>query len=60
MSLDSKITQSSAGTETGEAAVCPSCGAGHSREEIDGALKTCPSCGYHYRMEPAERLRFLA
>ncbi|MDR2786176.1 MAG: acetyl-CoA carboxylase, carboxyltransferase subunit beta [Treponema sp.] len=61
MPLDSKITQSNAAAEEGgTVAACPSCGASHSREEIDGALKTCPSCDYHYRMEPAERLRFLA
>jgi acetyl-CoA carboxylase carboxyl transferase subunit beta len=61
MSLDSKITQNSAGAEGGGTVVaCPACGASHSREEIDGALKTCPSCDYHYRMEPAERLGFLA
>jgi acetyl-CoA carboxylase carboxyl transferase subunit beta len=47
-------------TGTDAAIVCPSCGASRSREEIDAALKTCPSCGYHYRMEPAERLAYIA
>jgi Zn-finger nucleic acid-binding protein len=28
---------------------CPLCGARHTPEDIDGALKTCPSCGGHYR-----------
>jgi acetyl-CoA carboxylase carboxyl transferase subunit beta len=38
---------------------CPSCGAQHSAEEIDGSLKTCPSCNYHYRMEPVDRISYL-
>jgi acetyl-CoA carboxylase carboxyl transferase subunit beta len=40
-------------------APCPLCGAQHTPEEIDRALKTCPSCGGHYRMEPAERIKYL-
>ncbi|MDR2070737.1 MAG: acetyl-CoA carboxylase, carboxyltransferase subunit beta [Treponema sp.] len=39
---------------------CPSCGAAHEEEAIRDALRTCPSCGYHYRMEPVERLPYLA
>jgi acetyl-CoA carboxylase carboxyl transferase subunit beta len=46
-------------TETSPAP-CPLCGARHKPEDIDGALKTCPSCGGHYRMEPAERIKYLA
>ncbi|MDR1238926.1 MAG: acetyl-CoA carboxylase, carboxyltransferase subunit beta [Treponema sp.] len=38
---------------------CPICGAQHKPEEIETALKTCPSCGNHYRMEPAERIKYL-
>lgn len=39
---------------------CPACGAQHAAEEIAAALKTCPSCGLHYRMEPDERVAYLA
>lgn len=39
---------------------CPACGAVHGDEELRMALKTCPSCGHHYRMEPAERIAYLA
>jgi acetyl-CoA carboxylase carboxyl transferase subunit beta len=41
-------------------APCPSCGASHEAAEIAAALKTCPSCGHHYRMEPADRIAYLA
>jgi len=39
---------------------CPSCGATHDPQAIDAALKTCPSCGYHYRMEPMDRIAYIA
>lgn len=39
---------------------CPQCKASHSTEEISLALLTCPSCGHHYRMEPRERIAYLA
>ncbi|MDR2808043.1 MAG: acetyl-CoA carboxylase carboxyl transferase subunit beta [Spirochaetaceae bacterium] len=39
---------------------CPACGVFYESAAIDKALKTCPGCGYHYRMEPAERLQYLA
>ena len=39
---------------------CPSCGTVHDKTSIEAALKTCPSCGYHYRMEPHERIAYLA
>ncbi|MDR3338463.1 MAG: acetyl-CoA carboxylase carboxyl transferase subunit beta [Treponema sp.] len=45
--------------DAGNPGVCPGCGASHTVEEIQGALKTCTSCGYHYRMEPLERLGYL-
>jgi acetyl-CoA carboxylase carboxyl transferase subunit beta len=44
----------------GLAPACPNCGAAHTTVQIDEALKTCPSCGNHYRMEPAERISYLA
>ncbi|MDR1128946.1 MAG: acetyl-CoA carboxylase carboxyl transferase subunit beta [Treponema sp.] len=56
MPLENKAAQTDAVAE----GACPSCGARHSREEIDGAFKTCPSCAYHYRMEPSERLGYIA
>nr|AGS53036.1 acetyl-coenzyme A carboxyl transferase beta chain [uncultured bacterium contig00031] len=39
---------------------CPGCGAFYEKEAITEALKTCPSCGYHYRMEPFERVAYIA
>ncbi|MDR1587565.1 MAG: acetyl-CoA carboxylase, carboxyltransferase subunit beta [Treponema sp.] len=39
---------------------CPACGGQFDAGEIDRNLKTCPGCGYHYRMEPAERIKYLA
>jgi acetyl-CoA carboxylase carboxyl transferase subunit beta len=39
---------------------CPSCTALHSEADIDAAMKTCPSCGYHYRMEPVDRIKYIA
>ncbi|MDR0876792.1 MAG: acetyl-CoA carboxylase, carboxyltransferase subunit beta [Treponema sp.] len=39
---------------------CPACSAQHSEKDIDTALKTCPSCGYHYRMEPVDRIKYIA
>jgi acetyl-CoA carboxylase carboxyl transferase subunit beta len=51
--------------ETAEAAKtrepsCPGCGIEYDQAAVEGALKTCPSCGYHYRMEPPDRLLYLA
>jgi acetyl-CoA carboxylase carboxyl transferase subunit beta len=43
-----------------QAEPCPACGASHSQDSIDEALKTCPSCAHHYRMEPRERIGYLA
>ncbi|MDR1956711.1 MAG: acetyl-CoA carboxylase carboxyl transferase subunit beta [Treponema sp.] len=39
-----------------ETLTCPDCGAVHTPE----IFKTCPACGYHYRMEPRERIAYLA
>lgn len=39
---------------------CPICKAESSQETINANLKVCPSCGYHYRMEPKERVAYLA
>ena len=39
---------------------CPQCGISYDEEAINTALKTCPHCHWHYRMEPAERIAYLA
>ena len=39
---------------------CPGCGVTAEKEAIIAALQTCPSCGYHYRMEPNERIAYIA
>lgn len=43
-----------------EPKACPSCSALHPQTEIDALLKCCPSCGHHYRMEPQERIAYIA
>lgn len=40
--------------------VCPVCGAKHDSAAVKAALSCCPDCGHHYRMEPAERIRYIA
>jgi acetyl-CoA carboxylase carboxyl transferase subunit beta len=40
--------------------VCPSCNTEHTAEILEAHLKTCPACGYHFRMEPRERIAYLA
>ncbi|MCL1812432.1 MAG: acetyl-CoA carboxylase carboxyl transferase subunit beta [Treponema sp.] len=39
---------------------CPGCGIPQDKKAITAALNTCSSCGYHYRMEPAERIAYIA
>jgi len=39
---------------------CPGCGTTEDKNAIAAALRTCPSCGYHYRMEPRERIAYIA
>jgi acetyl-CoA carboxylase carboxyl transferase subunit beta len=39
---------------------CPACGGQYTQGEIDINLKVCPGCGFHYRMEPRERIAYLA
>ena len=43
-----------------EAEICSKCGIAHNSNEIKAALNTCPGCGLHYRMEPMERIEYLA
>ncbi|MCL2880332.1 MAG: acetyl-CoA carboxylase carboxyl transferase subunit beta [Treponema sp.] len=45
---------------TGEAALCPGCGIQVNEKAVAEALYTCPSCGHHYRMEPRERIAYIA
>ena len=46
--------------KTKEGENCPGCGITPDEKAIAEALHTCPSCGYHYRMEPVERIAYLA
>ena len=39
---------------------CPGCGIPQDKKAIAASLNTCSSCGYHYRMEPQERIAYLA
>lgn len=40
--------------------VCPQCGVPYDEKAVTAALKTCPDCHWHYRMEPEERIAYLA
>ena len=46
--------------EKSKAEVCPGCGITQDKKSISDALRTCPGCGYHYRMEPMERITYIA
>jgi len=39
---------------------CPKCGVPYSGKEVNAALNTCPGCGMHYRMEPHQRIAYIA
>jgi acetyl-CoA carboxylase carboxyl transferase subunit beta len=39
---------------------CPSCGSKYGVTDIVKSLNTCPGCGYHYRMEPMDRIAYIA
>ena len=43
-----------------EIELCPSCGSSQDEKAVSAALRTCPTCGYHYRMEPADRINYIA
>jgi len=47
-------------TKSGAAPACPGCAAAYDDAAVRAALKTCPACGWHYRMEPEERVAYLA
>ena len=40
--------------------LCPKCGIPRVEKDIKAALNTCPGCTHHYRMEPRERVAYLA
>ena len=39
---------------------CPGCGIPSEARAIAIALQTCPSCGWHFRMEPYDRVDYIA
>lgn len=39
---------------------CPSCKSTYDKATLSANLNVCPSCKYHFRMEPAERIAYLA
>lgn len=39
---------------------CPCCQKEYPSKEISKALMCCPGCGYHYRMEPVDRIEYIA
>jgi len=43
-----------------EKTVCPACKAELETDELVSNLRVCPSCNYHFRMEPSERVGYLA
>ena len=43
-----------------EAAICPGCEILYDEKAVKANLRTCPSCGNHYRMEPVERIAYIA
>ena len=40
--------------------VCPVCKIPQDKKAISQALRTCPSCAHHYRMEPHDRIAYIA
>jgi acetyl-CoA carboxylase carboxyl transferase subunit beta len=49
-----------AGDTIEDAKTCPQCGIPYDEEAVNAAIKTCPGCYWHYRIEPAERIAYLA
>jgi len=39
---------------------CPQCGINRDEKEVSAAFYTCPKCSWHYKMEPAQRINYLA
>ena len=40
--------------------LCPSCGTQNDENTITASLRTCTSCEYHFRMEPNDRIDYIA
>ncbi|MDR1429539.1 MAG: acetyl-CoA carboxylase carboxyl transferase subunit beta [Spirochaetaceae bacterium] len=53
--MPDKISEEAASAEP-----CPVCGEQYQAQAIRTALNICPGCGFHYRMEPVERIAYLA
>ena len=39
---------------------CPLCSTPYNEKEVKAALYTCPGCSFHYKMEPRDRIAYLA
>ncbi|MCL2043864.1 MAG: acetyl-CoA carboxylase, carboxyltransferase subunit beta [Treponema sp.] len=39
---------------------CPQCSIPYDAKAVKAALNVCPGCGLHYRMEPVDRIAYLA
>jgi acetyl-CoA carboxylase carboxyl transferase subunit beta len=48
------------GEEMEKEVTCPICDMGRTKAILDEHLKTCPTCGHHFRMEPSERIAYIA
>lgn len=46
--------------KTAGAVECPACKSTFDRQTLSANLNVCPSCKYHFRMEPSERIPYLA
>jgi acetyl-CoA carboxylase carboxyl transferase subunit beta len=42
------------------AKTCPQCRIPYDEKEVKAAFNTCSGCGYHYKMEPVQRIAYLA
>ena len=40
--------------------VCPGCGTSLEANDMSASLNTCPSCNYHFRIEPFQRIAYIA
>ena len=43
-----------------ESRICPQCGGHYNESEIIASFYSCPGCGFHYRLEPLQRVKYLA
>ena len=47
-------------TDNKDEQICPQCGILLNKKELVASLNTCPGCNMHFRMEPYERIAYLA